>query len=255
MKGALIADVHGNFVALQAVLDELEREGIELLACLGDVAEAGPQPSEAIERLRSLGCPVVLGNTDAHLAEQRVLAESKEMYNGPLYDIDRWTLEQISGEQLDWLGSLPPTTRLDLGGEWTMLCFHGSPRSYDDRIEPTTSERELAAMLADSDDWVMAGGHTHHQMLRRWRRCTIVNPGSVGLALARPTDGSLMSQLTDEDAGPVLAAHAEYAIVSVTSGIVDIDLRHTPFDREETVAAARRNSMPHADWWAAKWAK
>ena len=62
---ALIADIHGNLPALDAVLEELEREGVDQILCLGDVA-VGPQPTETLERVRELGCPVVMGNWDAY---------------------------------------------------------------------------------------------------------------------------------------------------------------------------------------------
>ena len=65
MRIGLIADIHGNLFALDAVLAALARIGMDELICLGDVAALGPQPREVIERLRALRCPVVMGNTDA----------------------------------------------------------------------------------------------------------------------------------------------------------------------------------------------
>lgn len=66
-KIALLADIHGNLPALEAVLAEITAEGIERTVCLGDVASLGPQPNEVIARLRALGCPTVMGNTNAVL--------------------------------------------------------------------------------------------------------------------------------------------------------------------------------------------
>ncbi|HEX5442031.1 MAG TPA: metallophosphoesterase family protein, partial [Ktedonobacterales bacterium] len=66
-KIAIIADIHGNLPALEAVLAAVAAEGVERIVCLGDVATLGPQPREVIARLRTLGCPVVMGNTDAIL--------------------------------------------------------------------------------------------------------------------------------------------------------------------------------------------
>ena len=67
MRIGLIADIHGNLIALETVLAELAREPLDQMVCLGDVAALGPQPGEALARLRALGCPVVMGNTDAWL--------------------------------------------------------------------------------------------------------------------------------------------------------------------------------------------
>jgi len=66
-KIAILADIHGNLPALDAVLAQIDAEGIERVVCLGDVATLGPQPREVIARVRALGCPVVMGNTDAIL--------------------------------------------------------------------------------------------------------------------------------------------------------------------------------------------
>ena len=63
MRVGLISDIHGNRLALDAVVSELEREGVDRIVCLGDVA-VGPQPAEALEGIRELGCPVVMGNWD-----------------------------------------------------------------------------------------------------------------------------------------------------------------------------------------------
>jgi predicted phosphodiesterase len=255
MRIAILADLHGNFVALRAVLDRIERESIDLIVALGDIAEVGPQPVEAIECIRSLGCPAVLGNTDAHLATRGALGDRAEGPVARLVEIDRWTLDQVADEHLDWLGSLPPTLDIDLGGSRAMLCYHGSPRSYDDWIEPGTPEAELASMLESSEALVMAGGHTHHQMLRRWKGGVLVNPGSVGLALLEPSAGSLLSQLLGETSGPVLAARAEYAILSATDKRLDIALQYAEFDVDELLDAAASARLPNLDWWASKWAR
>lgn len=65
MQLALIADIHGNLFALDAVLADMRQRNIEQILCLGDVASGGPQPCEVIQRLCEIGCPIVMGNTDA----------------------------------------------------------------------------------------------------------------------------------------------------------------------------------------------
>ena len=67
MRIAIIADIHGNALALDAALADIERGGYDHLVCLGDVIQGGPQPEQVVARLRSLGCPTVLGNADAYL--------------------------------------------------------------------------------------------------------------------------------------------------------------------------------------------
>jgi predicted phosphodiesterase len=72
MTIALIADIHGNLTALEAVLDALRVEPTGEIVCLGDVAATGSQPREVVRRLRDLGCPMVMSNADAELHDCRV---------------------------------------------------------------------------------------------------------------------------------------------------------------------------------------
>ncbi len=72
MRIALISDIHGNAVALDIVLDALKKQQVDSIICLGDVAASGPQPCQVIERLRAIGCPVVMGNTDDWLLQPQL---------------------------------------------------------------------------------------------------------------------------------------------------------------------------------------
>ncbi|HEX5440200.1 MAG TPA: metallophosphoesterase family protein, partial [Ktedonobacterales bacterium] len=146
MRIGLIADIHGNLIALETVLTELALESLDQLICLGDVAALGPQPGEALARLRTLQCPVAMGNTDTWL-----LAPSSDI-DGDRFDraITQWTIAQLADDDRAYIASFPPTIELALGDGRTLLCFHGSPRSYDDVIVPTTPDDELHAMLGDT---------------------------------------------------------------------------------------------------------
>jgi len=76
MRVAVIADIHGNAVAFDAVLADLETQTVDRVVCLGDAIQGGPQPSEVAARLRELRCPVVYGNADAFLLTGESGAES-----------------------------------------------------------------------------------------------------------------------------------------------------------------------------------
>src|SRR6185437_5473671 len=98
-KIAIFADIHGNLPALEAVLAQVGAEGIERIVCLGDVATLGPQPREVIARVRALGCPVVMGNTDAILlALQR--DESTMDAEGSNEAFDQWCANQLTDDDL-----------------------------------------------------------------------------------------------------------------------------------------------------------
>jgi predicted phosphodiesterase len=115
---ALISDIHGNAVALEAVLADIGR-GADEIVCLGDVAAGGPQPREALERLRRLGCPVVRGNADEWLLGT-MPAESDED-DRRLRESVEWAREQLIDADVAYLESFVPTIELDLGKSRRML--------------------------------------------------------------------------------------------------------------------------------------
>jgi putative phosphoesterase len=243
MRVALIADIHGNLVALDAVLTAIERDRVDQVVCLGDVAASGPQPREVIDRLRQLGCPAVLGNTDAWLLNPSRRADADEDWLR-IEAIDEWCAAQLGPAHLDYLRTFEPLITVPLSDEASLLCFHGSARSYDEIILATTPDDELDAMLAGYRARVMAGGHTHVQMLRRHRETLVLNPGSVGLPFEQVGSAGQVRN----------PPWAEYALIEWAGGEVSVALRRVPIDARAVVDAIVRSGMPHAEWWAQDWA-
>lgn len=245
MRIALISDIHGNLFALETVLRELAQEHIDQMVCLGDVAALGPQPREVLDRLRALNCPVILGNTDAWLLTPQVPPEVAAAHSRATYEITVWCTEQLSSEDRDYIHTFPPTLELPLDEGRTLLCYHGSPRSFDDVIAAITPEATVKRMLAGNSAAVMAGGHTHIQMIRRYEDSHIVNIGSIGLPGVNAGSPELPMNHN--------VSWAEYAVLSVERGRLSIDLRRTPLDIATMLHEAQRTSMPHLDWWTQKW--
>jgi putative phosphoesterase len=233
MRLALIADVHGNLLALDAVLGELRDEGIGEILCLGDVA-VGPQPTETLERVRELGCPVVMGNWDAYFVSG--FPPQKTEFGQMLVEMAGWWAEKLTDAHRGLIKSFPQTVELP-----GLLAFHGSPRSYEDFIFATTPDDELEEWLGGARAPLMAAGHTHFAMVRRHQGTLLVNPGSVGLPFAGQA--------------PVMriSPWAEYGVLEVEDGRLSIELRRTSFDVEAHLELIRRSGMPHAEWWAGLW--
>jgi putative phosphoesterase len=242
MRVAVIADIHGNLQAWEAVLAEIAAEAVDQTVCLGDVASFGPQPREVIARLRALGCPVVMGNADADVLNPPSL-DGLEGVRSIFGELDQWTHDLLSEDELAYLRGFQPTVVIDLGGGKTLLCYHGSPRSYEDRIVPETPRETLDEWFGDHAAAIYAGGHTHLQMLARHHTALVINPGSVGL----PYDTTPPAEAIHNP------AWAEYALVEVAGERLRVDLRRTPFDTAALTRAARENGMPHAEWWAQDW--
>ena len=239
----IFSDMHGNAVAFEAVLAALRAEGVERFVCLGDVAATGPQPREVVQRLRDLNCPVVMGNTDDHvLAPPETESGDEDVIR--LRAIDRWSAAQLSADERAFVASFAPTVALPLANGGSLLCYHGSPRSYNETILPTTPREELDEALGEFSATVFAGGHTHQQMLRRHRTALVVNPGSVGLPMDRVPPGP----------GTRNPPWAEFATLTCRAdGDLRVELRRVRFDVAALLAVARASGMPHAEWYASDW--
>ncbi len=242
MRIAVIADIHGNLIALDAVLVDLNRARVDHIVCLGDVAATGPQPRQTVERLRGLDYPTIMGNADEELFNFPSSSPADENARVTL-EIDRWCAAQLSPDDLDYLRSFQSTLELPLGDGHTLLCFHGSPHSFDDIIVATTPDDDLARLLSGYSATIMAGGHTHEQMLRRYRRTLVFNPGSVGLPFERGPGA-------EEARNP---PWAEYAVVSQEHGALRVELRRVPIDIGAVVRAIWESGMPHAELLAQDW--
>lgn len=242
MRIAVISDIHGNLSALEAALADIEREQPDAMVCLGDVAASGPQPHQVVERLRQLRCPVVMGNADAWLLNPPN-EEPKDDFMRRIVDIDRWCIKQLIPEDIDYMQNFQPTIELPLGDTAKLLCYHGTPRSYNEVITVVTPDEQLDTIFTGHHALIMAGGHTHVQMFRRYKDSILLNPGSIGLPFEFRTTIA-------EAYNPV---RAEYAIVEYEDGKLSVDLRRVPYEREALVQAARSSGMPHSEWWIDEW--
>jgi len=238
---ALIADIHGNAVALRHALDELDRLEVERIVCLGDVAATGPQPHEAIAMLRERGIPTVMGNADAEILDPPAPGQADEPMRRFL-EMSVWGHAQLTTDDRAFLDGFPKSIEIDLGGG-TLLCVHGSPRSYDEIIRADTDAGALDEMLSGEDAPAIAGGHTHIQMLRRHGSQILINPGAIGLCYdpAPPHPDTRC------------VARAEFAVIETGDGGFNCQFHRLPYDPTPLLAAALESGMPHGEWWAGFW--
>lgn len=239
MRIGVVSDIHGNCVALDAVLADVVTHPVDSWVCLGDALQGGPQPREVAERLRELDCPVVLGNADAFVLDG---ISGEPVITDELRTVRQWTFEQLGPHGIDFARTFRPTIEIDLGPARILLCFHGSPDSYETIIAPDTPPAELRSELGGRGARTMCGGHIHRQWTVSLDGWTFFNPGSVGLAfnVYLPQDRFHFSP------------HAEYAILHIDDDRVGIELLRVPFDIDSYDRAARANGHPEADELAAR---
>jgi putative phosphoesterase len=234
MRIAILSDVHGNCVGLDAALADLQRQPADQIVCLGDMIQGGPQPAEVVARLRALGCPIVMGNADAWLLTgQETDAETTTEQQRAVRE---WQLTRLSDADRAFIEQFQPTVEIELGGR-ALLCFHGSPRSFDEIILPETPEEEAQRMLGAFAPALMCGGHTHLQQIRRLGDTLFFNPGSVGLEFNREQPEERFKA----------DAWAEYAVLTYDDGRIGLEFRRVPYSPEAIIQVYLASGRPYAD--------
>ena len=236
---AIISDIHGNCTALDAVLADLARDPALAIVCLGDAIQGGPQPAQVVQRLRELACPVVMGNADAWLLTGEVTSPAEAVSERQLA-VREWQLSQLSQADRDFIASFKPTVEIALEGGANLLCFHGSPTSFDDVILPETPEEEFLGFLGAWRGHILTGGHTHLQQIRRLGDYFFFNPGSVGVSFDR----------NQPDDNFQLDHRAEYAVLSSSGGRLSLEFRQVHFDVNRHIKALVASGRPYRQEYA-----
>ncbi|HYK30524.1 MAG TPA: metallophosphoesterase family protein [Streptosporangiaceae bacterium] len=244
MKLGVIADIHGNDVALRAVLKHADRVGVDRWWALGDLVLFGPRPAEVLELLQGLpGISMLRGNTDRYVltgeqpaphataADAVASVDLVERYGAMAAGIG-WTrgvLDQAG--LLASLTALPGQLRLQLPSGTTLLGVHASLRADDGPgIDPNIPDEQLRPLLAGCGADVVIGGHTHSATDRYVDGVRALNPGTAGL----PRGSSAASWLLLEDDG----------------GTVDVTHFAAPFDVDAVVGDLRQRRHPNAEYIA-----
>ncbi|ELZ03150.1 metallophosphoesterase [Natrialba chahannaoensis JCM 10990] len=210
MKVGLISDIHGNRVALEAVLADMPR--VDELCCAGDVVGYNPWPGDCVDELRKRDVPTVLGNHDAAVA-----GETPFRFNGMARAGVEYARTQLTANQRAWLEGLP-TERLECDGRVKLV--HGHPDDPQ-RYSRYTYPEEFSAQLLDEED-VLVLGHTHVQGVERFAEGIVVNPGSVG----QPRDGDPRAgyAVVDLAAMTVETDRVEYDVAAVQEAVREAEL-------------------------------
>lgn len=232
MRIALISDLHANEVALRAVLADIARVGCDEIVCLGDVATLGPQPNVVIQMLRDRRCRSILGNHDEFMLDPELIRSYTEV--PVVVEAVDWCRDRLRDDEIEWLRGFHTSLEIPLDGTSTLFLFHGTPRSNMEDLLATTPPDMVDEMLSGNRATVMAGGHTHIQMMRQHRGVLIVNPGSVGLPFKEYVAGR----------APTLLGHAEYAMVEANGGNVAVQLHRVPLDKRAMADAIGATDNP-----------
>lgn len=222
MRVAAVYDIHGNLPALEAVLEEIRRAGVDQIVVGGDVLP-GPIPRECLDLLAGLEIPTrfIMGNGDREVLA-RVRGIQTEWYRKAPADwrepID-WTAQQLSPEHAEYIASWPATLLLNVGGLGDVFFCHATPRNDKEIFTRLTKEERLLPVFATVTAGSVVCGHTHLQFDRRVGKTRVVNAGSVGMPFGRTGADWLLL-------GP------------------EVELRHTDYDLANAADRIRKTEYP-----------
>lgn len=243
-KLALFSDIHANFPALRAVLEDFQRTEPDMAFCLGDLVGYGPWANEVVETLRSRWIPTIAGNYDVGVGRN-----SNEC--GCAYETEtaeergeasiRWTNAEIEESNRRYLDGLPRHLRVELGESGRgpeLLMVHGSPRRVNEYLYEDRPDATFRRLLEEFEADVLAFGHTHIPYERSvpgdedggGLAGRVVNTGSVG----KPKDGD---------------PRACYALLRIEEGQpveIEVEFVRVDYDVERAARAVERSGLPDA---------
>jgi predicted phosphodiesterase len=221
VRVAILSDIHGNAVALEACLADLDAAGgADRIVAAGDLCMDGPRPRKVLRRLKGLGAHVVRGNTDRMIA----------LDDPAIYDEDErrsimWQRGALGQDWVAWLGAAPMTVAIGTDPDG-LLITHATPTCDDEHVWPDASDEQLEAIVAGVTQRTIAFGHLHVPYVRNWRDRTFVNVASAGL----PKDGD---------------PRAHYAILTRRNGGWSVRSRRVAFDVDKVERQIRKCGMPN----------
>lgn len=229
MRILVIADVHANWPALEAVAAEPH----DVCLFLGDLVDYGLEPAPCVEWVRSKATHAVRGNHD-HGAAQNVVVHGKAGFRYLTGVTRALTRARLSADDLRYLGRLPVTKTVSIDNTRFMLV-HASPRDPLDEYAPADADY-WSRRLAQLDVDVVCCGHTHHPYVVEVGEKLVINPGSVG----QPRDGDPRASYAVIEDYKVELKRVEYPVERTFQAIDDSGLAEG--DREMLKEVFRRGA-------------
>lgn len=178
MKLGLLADIHGNNLALSVVLTAARKAGCERLLIAGDFVGYYYHPDKVFELLQDWSFDAVRGNHEEMMLEAMQDPNSLEEYSNKYGSALKQALEKLGKSEIDYITSLEVSKELEVDEISFLLC-HGSPLAVDQYVFPDV-DSETLKVCNTMNPQVMVLGHTHYPMLKEIGGKMIINPGSVG---------------------------------------------------------------------------
>lgn len=223
MRVAVIADIHANVPALEAVLDDISTLGADRVVVNGDIVNRGPGNVETMRALGDLVGRGTLGNHDdlMRMWIDRDASLPREWFEDAFWSSAGWAAVRLQEAGLiDPIRRLPMTLRISVDGGPSLLIAHGSPRHYREGYGKHLTDEAISEITQMHPADVLVGSHTHRPLQRRWGHYLVLNTGAVG----SPFNGD---------------PRAQYLVLTLEDGRWQPQFRRVPYDREAALRAYR----------------
>jgi predicted phosphodiesterase len=243
----VLADVHGNLPALEAVVQDIRQRGVDRIIAAGDYLTSGPFPVEVVRLLRALDVTMIRGNAERYFLDFRAGDAPEAWHTSYQWASMRWSYEQLDAETLDFIARLPEQRVFApdgaaLDGAAAMRVVHGSLRSPFERLFPDQDPialrwfREAGLLPPDRDpprlermlgrvgEPILVCGHTHIPWVQRDGGRLALNPGAVSLSF-------------------VGDARARYALLTWEGDRWRVEHRSVPYDLDRIRRGFRASGL------------
>jgi putative phosphoesterase len=227
MKLAFISDIHGNAIALDAVLKDIKEKRVDKVFVLGDICYRGPEPQRALDLVRGLDCEVIKGNADEWVVRGVQQGEVPDHVLELMNKERDWIVSHLSDESVEYLRELPTQLNFEIEGV-RIHAFHATPDSLFDVIPPDASDEEILENLVTKEADLYIYAHIHKPYIRYINGKCVINIGSVGL----PFDG---------------LNKASYCIVEINAGSIQTSNVRVNYDVQKVVEQYKNVEYPNAE--------
>lgn len=205
---AVLADIHGNAPALEAVIADVRRLAPDEVLVGGDLVGRGPQGSIVVQVISELGWRSVRGNHEDYLVTLRRQGVPEEGIDREHWAAARWMADELGERELGLIASLPFSLTSNRASEVHLV--HGSPRSNSEGLGPWSTDQQLEDHLNAIGGGVLVCGHTHRPLQRQLRSGLVVNVGAVGLPFNRDRRSQYVVLHSDDEGWQVEFRRIDY---------------------------------------------
>ncbi len=209
---AVLADIHANLQALDAVIADARAQGATEFVVAGDYVIGGPSPVEVLDRLAELTPHVIRGNHEEYLLDRRAGKGPGWEHHHQTASM-QWTYERIGSTQWAYIEGLPAHLSLKFEGV-SVLVVHGSPWHSRGRLVPGENDDDIQCAARETAEDALICAHTHLPWSGHVQGKLFLNPGSVGIHFDT-ADGA-----------------AKYALLHIEEGCVRAQPCSVAYDRD-----------------------